>query len=69
MEFAWLCSSIVGVPYPVLVHLKNCITWSQIQVQIKTLDETKIAAGYAPFISMGFVSLVGSDHEVPVTEL
>lgn len=38
-------------------------------MQIKTLDAAEIAAGYASFISQGFLSLVGSDEKVLVTML
>lgn len=38
-------------------------------MQIKTLDAAEIAAGFASFISQGFLSLVGSDEKVLVTML
>ncbi len=43
---------------------KNSLT--PFQMRTKTLAAAEIAAGYAPFISEGFVSLVGSNEKVAV---
>lgn len=36
------------------------------QMQVKPIDTSEIDAGYAPFLSDGFVTLIGGDEKVPL---
>lgn len=55
-------STVLTVP---VASIKNKLV-SPFQMQPKTMGAAEIAAGYAPFISEGFVSLLGSDKKVAV---